>query len=177
MPGVWSTSVREVKLIDGRTADRPYTRARLYRDFPASKLDAIEATWADARELAANADEALGLAPLEHAHWDWRNKRDSIQKGTHMAVVVECEGDLQGAMAVLRTPRPARLGNGHVVYVDYLEAAPWNLRAFSSQPRFMGVGTILIADAINLAGKCNWEGQSACIPCRRPNDFTASGVG
>jgi hypothetical protein len=68
-----------------------------------------------------------------------------------MAVVVECDGEIQGAMAVLRTPQSARLGSGHVVYVDYLEAAPWNLKAFATEPRFLGVGTVLIADAIRLS--------------------------
>jgi hypothetical protein len=143
-------SVLQVRLIDARTPDR-LVHASLIRDFPANKLDVIESDWADARQQAADAEQAFGLAPLEHAHWDWRNKRDSIKTGRHMAVVVECDGDIQGAMAVLRIPRPSRLQPGNVVYVDYLEAAPWNLRAFASQPRFLGVGTVLIVDAIRLS--------------------------
>jgi hypothetical protein len=140
-----------VRLIDARATDRPLVLANLYRDFPADKLELIEIDWADARQRAADSDQAVGLAPLEHAHWDWRNKRDSIKTGHHMAVVVEYEGDIQGAMAVLRIPREARLGVGHLVYIDYVEAAPWNLRAFANQPRFLGIGTVLIADAIRLS--------------------------
>jgi hypothetical protein len=45
-----------------------------------------------------------------------------------MLVAVECDGEVQGIMAVLRIPQPARLGDGQVVYVDYLESAPWNLK-------------------------------------------------
>jgi hypothetical protein len=131
------TSMRQVTLIDARAPDKPLIRANLYRDFPAAKLEQIEMDWADARQLAADAEQAVGLAPLEHAHWDWRNKRDSIKAGRHLAVVAECEGDIQGAMAVLRSPRVARLGAAHVVYVDYIEAAPWNLKAFAPQPRFL----------------------------------------
>jgi len=151
MSDPWPTSIRRVRLIDARPPDRPIVPANLYRDFPADRLDEIEMDWANARQLAVDAEQAVGLAPLEHAHWDWRSKRDSIKTGQHMAVVVECEGDVQGAMAVLRTPRVARLGAAHVVYVDYIEAAPWNLKAFAFQPRFLGVGTVLIADAIRLS--------------------------
>lgn len=151
MPELGPSSIRRATLIDARLPSKPVISANLYRDFPASKLDVIEAEWANARQLAADTEQAIGLAPLEHSHWDWRNKRDSIKTGRHMAVVVECEGDIQGAMAVLRTPRPARLGTAMVVYVDYVEAAPWNLRTFALQPRFLGVGTVLIADAIRLS--------------------------
>jgi hypothetical protein len=54
-------------------------------------------------------------------------------------------------MAVLGTPRRARLGGGHVVYVDYVESAPWNLKGTVVSPRFLGVGTVLIAEAVRLS--------------------------
>jgi hypothetical protein len=44
-----------------------------------------------------------------------------------MLVAIECEGEAQGIMALLRAPQPARFEDGHVIYVDYLESAPWNL--------------------------------------------------
>jgi hypothetical protein len=171
------TSMRRVTLIDVRLPDRPATAASLYRDFPAEKLDVIEMDWANARQVAADAEQAVGLAPLEHAHWDWRNKRDSIKTGHHLAVVVECEGDLQGAMAVLRTPRAARLGTGHVVYVDYVEAAPWNLKAFASQPRFLGVGTVLIADAIRLSMEMQLGGAIGLHSLPQAEQFYAQRCG
>jgi hypothetical protein len=46
-------------------------------------LDRIEEQWAEARERAANEEIAAGLAPLEHSHWDWRNKLDSVQAGDY----------------------------------------------------------------------------------------------
>src|SRR5437773_8751001 len=61
-----------------------------------------------------------GLLPLEHSHWDWRNKADSV---------------------------------------DYLESAPWNLRCSSILPRLMGVGTVLIAEAVRLSLELGLEGR------------------
>jgi hypothetical protein len=127
------SSRREVKLIDGRAARRPLVTAEVYRDYPLAELEVIEGRWAEAREQAAAEGSVAGLAPLEHTHWDWRNKADSVEAGYHMLVAAECRGEAQGIMAVLRNPRPARLGDGHVIYVDYLESAPWNLKA--PQPR------------------------------------------
>lgn len=145
------SSFRRVSLVDARQSDRPLIAARVYRDCPATGLALIETTWAEARERLAETAEGAGLAPLEHSHWDWRNKADSVQAGRHLLVAVECEGDAQGLMAVLRLPRRSVLENGHVVYVDYLETAPWNLKMATATPRFLGVGTVLIAEAVRLS--------------------------
>jgi hypothetical protein len=75
-----------------------------------------------------------------------------------MLVAVECDGEAQGLMAVLRMPRPARL-DGQLVYVDYLESAPWNLKGFADPPMFVGVGTVLIAEAVRLSLEMGFGGQ------------------
>ena len=118
------SSCRYVTLIDLRVPGRPLIKAELYRDYPLSQLVIIEAQWSQAREKAAMAGLITGLTPLEHAHWDWRNKAESVEAVNHMLVAVECEDEPQGVMAVLRTPRPAQLDAGQVVYVDYSESAP-----------------------------------------------------
>jgi hypothetical protein len=97
--------LRHVKLVDGHSVGRPFVAAQVYRDYPFIELENLEARWANAREQAAAAGLVTGLAPLEHAHWDWRNKADSVEAGRHMLVAVECDGQAQGIMAVLRTPR------------------------------------------------------------------------
>ena len=45
------------------------------------------------------------------------------------------------------------------MYVDYLESAPWNLKGFSASPRFAGVGTRLIADAVRLSLETGFGGR------------------
>ena len=142
---------RRVWLIDGRSAEQSAVAADLYRGLPAHVLDEIERLWADAREAAARGRAAAGLNPLEHDHWNWRHKAESIEEGRHMLVAVECDGGWQGAMAVARLPRYGRLGGGSVVYVDYLETAPWNLRSPAAAPRFKGVGVALLVDAVRLS--------------------------
>jgi hypothetical protein len=70
------SSFRNVKLIRARDAGRPFVAAQVYRDYPLTELENVEARWAAAREQAAATGEVAGLAPLEHEHWDWRNKSD-----------------------------------------------------------------------------------------------------
>lgn len=76
-----------------------------------------------------------------------------------MLVAVELDGEVQGLMAILRLPRAARLGNKHVVYVDYLESAPWNLKGSPDPPRFLGVGTVLMAEAVRISTEEGFEGR------------------
>jgi hypothetical protein len=76
-----------------------------------------------------------------------------------MLVALELDGQVQGLMAILRLPRPGRLGDGAVVYVDYLEAAPWNLKGFSDRPRFLGVGTVLMAEAVRISAEEGLDGR------------------
>jgi hypothetical protein len=161
-----------VRLIDARSPTQVVVSATLYRDYPGILLDEIEAQWQVARDQAANLGQMQGLAPLEHAHWDWRNKTESVQTGRNMLIAIEYEDEVQGLMAVLRTPRFGLLGNGPVVYVDYVESAPWNLRMFVGAPRFLGVGSTLIADAVRLSVESGLDGRVDYIHYRRRRHFT-----
>jgi hypothetical protein len=95
---------------------------------------------------------------LEHSHWDWRSKRASVASGHHRIVVMECRGEVQGIMAVLRDPKASRLGAGAVLYVDYLEAAPWNL-GLTGPRRFSGIGAWLIAEAVRMSVDAGHAGR------------------
>jgi hypothetical protein len=152
-------SHRIVRLIDASDAARKLVSADIYRDYPSAELEHIEALWAGARDRAAAEGLASGLTSLEHSHWDWRNKVHSVEAGRHMLVVVECEGEAQGMMAVLQAPQRSRLSGKPLVYVDYLEAAPWNLKLLSVPPRYLGVGTVLIAEAVRLSLDTALEGR------------------
>lgn len=58
-------------------------------------------------------------------------------------------------------PRPARLTpDGLLIYVDYLEVAPWNLRIDGVQvPRYYGVGSVLVAAGAALSLSLGFAGR------------------
>lgn len=115
------SSRRIVRLIDARDSDRRLVEADVYRDYPSAMLEDIESRWAQARDQVAAQGIATGSATpatLKHSHWDWRNKFHSVEAGRHMLVAVECQGEAQGIMAVLRPPQRSRLSGEPLVYVD-----------------------------------------------------------
>ena len=147
------------RLVDTRLPRPGYASVTLIRGHLATPdyLDAVEQLWAPERaslesELAAHGET------LESAHWDWRNK---ARRPPHWycLVTVECEGQLQGIMAVENFLRPAVLTPGTwVLYVDYIEVAPWNYRVpqdrakpVARESRFKEVGTLLLAEAIRMS--------------------------
>jgi hypothetical protein len=131
----------------------------LARGHPAtqSSLDAIERLWAPERVRLA-AELAAQGETLESAHWDWRHKAHRLPHW-HCLVTIECEGQVQGIMAVENLLRPSRLSpHASVLYVDYVEAAPWNYRVPQDRtrpavrvPRYTRVGTLLIGEAIRMS--------------------------
>jgi hypothetical protein len=112
----------------------------------------VELSWAPWRRSFAERSDSI-----EHSHWNWRNKQDRFESGFYRLVAIECAEETQGLMAVVDEPINSRLVNGQLVYVDFLETAPWNLVVAGSSRRFAGVGTALLLDAIRLS----WERGSS----------------
>jgi hypothetical protein len=123
-----------------------------------SRLTDVERSWGPAREALALKVEAAGYS-LENSHWDWRNKTRYYPPGWHCLIAVEYDGLIQGLLAVESLLRPSRIDAGRwVLYVDFLEVAPWNRReppgrshAAVQEPRLSGVGTLLIGEAVRMS--------------------------
>jgi hypothetical protein len=131
----------------------------LIRDLDPVRLVAVEERWGPVRASVSEALDQLGMG-IEHAHWDWRNKIDRAVRGQLLLSAVECEGEVQGLLAVAARPRFASLSPGDfVLYVDYIEKAPWNLPTPATPPRFGGIGTVLLADAVVHSRELGFEGR------------------
>jgi hypothetical protein len=46
-----------------------------------------------------------------------------------------------------------------LVYVGFLEVAPWNTRSLASHPRFRAVGTTLMYGAVEVSRRKGWAGR------------------
>jgi hypothetical protein len=148
-----ATTTRPVTLLDGHANPPVNVDAVAIRDLSWPLLAEIELAWTPARRQFANTSE--------HSHWDWRNKIDFIKSGRNRLVAIECHGDIQGLMALLSQPQPSAYGADRqpLLYVDFLETAPWNLRGPEVRPRFIGVGTALIAEAVAISKEENCAGR------------------
>ncbi len=101
-----------------------------------------------------------------HWHWNWERKEQQLGDFGLSFYGIECEGELQGLMKVdlakyaARLPTQARM---ELAYIDYLEAAPWNVgeiaNALGQKPRFATVGLNFFAAAVGLSLDVGYEGR------------------
>lgn len=98
----------------------------------------------------------------QNSHWNWRHKTaaaSGLLASRGFSVI--CGGMTQGLM-LLNLTKTCHLNtqNGKpLVYVEYLEAAPWNRPEILSPPRFRGVGTALIIAAIVFSQQEGFKGR------------------
>lgn len=134
-----SPNTSQVFLRDGATGE--LISADLYDSILPKHLDDHEQQW---KPLIAS------QAP-QHGHWDWRKKMAHFSPQlSYQSFAIECSGETQGLMIVntMKRGRIQSQANKHLVYVEYLEAAPWNR---GSTPILKGIGTVLMAAAIQLS--------------------------
>ena len=98
----------------------------------------------------------------ESSHWDWRAKLRSIGRSRRRSsFVVECDNMTQGLM-IVDVSRKARLepdcGRG-LVYVDYVEVAPWNRREWQPKRVFHSIGSAFLGVAIDWSFQLGFEGR------------------
>lgn len=95
-------------------------------------------------------------------HWDWPRKVAEV-KGllAFRGLSLISEGVTQGLMRVdlNQVGRDSSQLGKPLVYVDYLEAAPWNRPDCSDAPRFRGIGSALMTAAILLSQEEGFHGR------------------
>jgi hypothetical protein len=150
---------RPTRLADGRVTPPVFIAANIIRAFPASRLPEVEAAWSPVRQQLDAAQQKIG-SNLESSHWNWTAKEQRVEHGELSLIAVECEGEVQGLMAIPIQPRPTLLYPGKkLIYIDYLETAPWNQRSPSWPLRFLGAGAAMIAEAIIISIELGFEGR------------------
>lgn len=129
-----------------RASTREPVDALLHWQVAADRVIAAETSWAPFRSQAGE--------DAEHAHWDWRLKVGLLTRPGYRCLGVECDGDMQGMAIVCDTGKRARLEPDRgqpLVYIDFLESAPWNNPEIVPDPRLRGAGQRLIWAAIRLS--------------------------
>lgn len=113
--------------------------------------------------------------------WNWRAKLSAIEGclGNQTFSIV-C-GDMTQAMMTTDLTKHAKIENqknDHLVYVDFLEAAPWNRRELVGQPPvYAGAGSILILAAIQLSKMEGFKGRIGLHSLPQANDFYSNKCG
>ncbi|MFM9965607.1 MAG: GNAT family N-acetyltransferase [Planctomycetaceae bacterium] len=98
----------------------------------------------------------------ESAHWDWRTKmRDVRRSRKQRSFAIEFHDLTQGLM-IVDTSRKARLDpdcDQGLVYVDYVEVAPWNRHGWLPHRLFHSVGTLFLKTPIQTSLDLGFDGR------------------
>ncbi|HVR57013.1 MAG TPA: GNAT family N-acetyltransferase [Pseudolabrys sp.] len=171
-----SSIIERVPLIVRATGDE--IDAEIRHPIEESNLHDWETKWKPIVEATEKRLRAQGIPRAQwpqDLHWDWRKKMTDMRGLLSGATfTIECEKATQGMMAVNVSNARARIEqqNGqHLVYVEYLEAAPWNRKDHMAAPRFRGVGSILIITAIALSRSEDFKGRIGLHSLPQADEF------
>jgi hypothetical protein len=160
-------------------------QAELWNAITDQQLADWEALW---KPALAQALQRLHQASVPYKqwpqsrHWDWRGKMAAIQGLlANPSFSVTCSGTTQGLMILETTRRRCRIEvqkGKNLVYVEYVENAPWNRKELLfDPPTYRGVGSILIRAAIETSAAEGFKGRIGLHALPQSNDFYANKCG
>jgi hypothetical protein len=156
-------SQETITIIDCST-NQP-VEAVLETDLDRVRLIDAEIEWAPERLRALRHLMTHGTPgqPIpQHVHWNWAVKALQTQLLAYRSLGIEREGKFQGLMMVCLTGHLARLDPDKgkpLVYVEFVETAPWNAKEFTATPMYKGVGVRLMQAAVHLSVEEGFAGR------------------
>jgi hypothetical protein len=174
-------TVVRTQLIENRT--QMAVDAQLHLDLSFEQVVRVEQVWGPVRLEGFMRLLSGGTGPdqlPQHWHWNWVNKLQDVDRNMCRFVGIECDNAMQGLMRVTRQGHVARLppDEGKVlVYVEFLESAPWNTRVFTPSPRYKGAGLRLIEAAARWSLEEGLEGRIGLHALPQATDFYVRACG
>ena len=154
-----STPIRIARFTDKSVVD-----ASLLFDVDPLTLIEVERLWGPSRLDGAERLHREGNSNIvpEHHHWNWGMKGQMLQWPSCRCLGVEADGQMQGLMMVESARHHSRLPRSRgesLLFIEFIESAPWNLLAYVTEPRYSGVGTVLIHAAIQSSVDLGYNGR------------------
>jgi hypothetical protein len=170
-----SQSKMAVTIIDVATGN--LVKAMLHEGLDDVEVIDVEISWGPKRLRAMRDMLKNGVDPADlpqHVHWNWALKTlRNAGMLTFRSFGIKAARRMQGLMLVDLSSKFAQLDPDKgkpLVYVDYVETAPWNAREFTSSPAYKGVGVRLIQAAARCSIGEGFSGRIALhsLPQSRP---------
>ncbi len=141
--------------------------AHLHTELRSRDLELIERSWAPERAAIVARLRRASVDPArwpQSLHWDWSRKAPQLNLLAVSACAIECGDQWQAAMMTKTAPYLARSETDRgkpLVYVDFLEVAPWNWRLaeIDQQPRFKLAGSVLLRHAVQQSLREGFHGR------------------
>ncbi|MCY4642015.1 MAG: hypothetical protein OXC41_04885 [Gammaproteobacteria bacterium] len=159
---------------------RQHTKVGVYGQISEDELNSIEIDWRpifEKQQAAVSIEyhssdnyDKLNIQQLVNEYgipdlqWDWRKKlQSSPNSNSHKTFFLKCDGEkkIEAAMQVdlTRTCHEKTQRNQHMVYIEFLAAAPWNRKQIVNPPKLLRVGTLMLSVAVSLSHDLDWNGR------------------
>ena len=155
--------------------------AELWHDITEQQLADWECAWRPELNSALHRLRLAGVQEREwpqDRHWDWRRKVAALRGMlANPGFSIVCDDMTQGMMIVDTVKYRGRIRGQkgmHLVYVEFVESAPWNRRSLFDLPRYRGVGSILVRAAVTLSEKLEFRGRVGLHSLPQANAFYAN---
>jgi len=141
--------------------------AELRDAIEASQLADWHNSWVPAREQCLNAlklANAPASAVPQSAHWNWAAKISEMQGLiANQGYCIVCNGQTQAMMRLDLASKRCKVATQkglHLVYIDYLETAPWNWQGpYWDPPLYRRSGLILLRAAMEVSLAEGFKGR------------------
>lgn len=159
-----------------RRQDKELVDATLHTELAPTVLVDAEKEWGPIRREAARKLQRAGKLNEvpQHFHWDWERKSKKLELLAYRCCGIECAGKVQGLLMVKLVGVQARLEpdvGKPLVYIDYLESAPWNLAAMVDVPMYCGIGIVLMRTAVQLSYDEGFHGRIGLHALQQSEEF------
>lgn len=151
-------------------------KAELHFDLGPHDLDEIEEAWGPTRREAARrvAKEKGIEAVPQHWHWDWRRKGSLLRFPTFRCLGIRIKDEVQGIVLIDADRYRARLEpdkSKPLMYIEFLEAAPWNNCQFVTKRRYSPIGARLMEAVIRFSEDEGYHGRVGLHSLRQSEAF------
>lgn len=144
-----------------------FVEATLLDGMSPPDLLVVEAEWLAERSLVMQELLRSGVprsAWPQSIHWDWRRKAPQLKLLESSGFGITCEKNWQGVMLTKTASHFATLAPDKgkpLVYIDYLEVAPWNWRIpeVGRSGRYRGIGPALFWRAVRQSAEEGFNGR------------------
>lgn len=110
----------------------------------------------------------------ESSHWDWRKKMRSVRRSSRQDSFAIEFGDLTQGLMIVTSGKQSRIEVGEereLIYVDYVEVAPWNRSAWRPQRVFAFIGSVFLRIAIDLSFNRGFAGRIGLHSLPQADEF------
>jgi hypothetical protein len=173
-----------------RVATGEPVEAELHDELPLDAFFEAEELWAPERvrilRECVKAKVSDADVP-ESTHWNWSQKTLKLRSllsgplSPYRLFGMKAEGRWQGLMVCCCVGHHSKLHTEprDVVYVDLVEAAPWNweVKALGRSPQLRGIGTQLIELAVRWSDDLGFKGRVGLHSLRQSESFYSTRCG